>query len=536
MVPKKLIEVLNNIFQTSHGSFQITLIVSNDKNLMDDKIKSSTIKLFNQFTSFAMAREFRNNIYVTYTDAKYAYDAYAQLNNYYLQNYDITLQVRVENEQNYQKLIEQELMDCLISLNCVSDNLKRGVSVDSNEPEVNVAELVFYFFLFIIIFILCFQLNSLLGDDFKYGEENESFKSYINLPSQIRHNRLSITNDMDKMNAKNSNTSTGHDYHNPLVKALSNSNLNMFNSFTNSNQLQLSKQATNVHSVVDLLGLSNNEDSLQHPPPRRPPPPVPTQKPAATTFKDIFGQDDMIATSSELSTPSQDQEETLVQISDIPPQPAPLIFVESSGSLNTNSNSNAFFGFEDDFSSFNPTVAETNIKISSSTQQAPPPLPPPPTSLPSMPTRPPPLPQQQTASFSLFDDPFDTPAVQSTVPLQNRPPPPPLPPMPPNLSQKMNSNSSSYMNDLESLDLRNNNSTASMNPPPLPPLPSMPTRPQPPPLPPLPPSIKPNVITNNNKNNPLDDLNPFGDSFNPIPQQQQQRQPPLPPPRPNHFK
>ncbi len=145
VVPKKLIEVLNNIFQTSHGSFQITLIVSNDKNLMDDKIKSSTIKLFNQFTSFAMAREFRNNIYVTYTDAKYAYEAYAQLNNYFMQNYDITLQVRVENEQNYQKLIEQELMDCLVSLNCVSDNLKR-VSADCTEPEVHVAEYVLFIY------------------------------------------------------------------------------------------------------------------------------------------------------------------------------------------------------------------------------------------------------------------------------------------------------------------------------------------------------------------------------------------------------
>jgi hypothetical protein len=377
-----------------------------------------------------------------------------------------------------------------------------------------------------------------LGDDFKYGEENESFKSYINLPSQLRHN-LSITNNMNQMKTKNIDTSTGHNYHNPLVKALSNSNLNMFNSMTNSNQLQLSKQNTNVHSVVDLLGLSNDEESQQHSAPRRPPPPVPTQKPAATTFKDIFGQDDMIATSSELSTPSQDlQEETLVQFSDIIPQPAPLIFVESSGSLNNNSNSNALFGFEDDFSTFNPTEADNINKISPS--QIPPPLPSPPTSLPSLPVRPPPLAPQPKTSFSLFDDPFDPPAIQTTVPLQNKPPP--LPPMPPNLSQKINTNSSSYMNDLESIDLAANNNgkkTISM-PPPLPPMP--PQRPQPPPLPPLPPAIKPNVVTNNNNNkiNPFGDLDPFGDSFNPIPQQQQQqqqlRQPPLPPPRPNHFK
>lgn len=379
-----------------------------------------------------------------------------------------------------------------------------------------------------------------MGDDFKYGEENESFKSYINLPSQLRHN-LSITNNMNQMNEKNLDTSAGHhNYHNPLVKALSNSNLNMFNSITNTNQLQLSKQNTNVHSVVDLLGLSNDDDTVQHhlPPPVRPPPPVPTQKPAATTFKDIFGQEDMIATSSELSTPSQDlHEETLVQFSDLPPQqPAPLIFVESSSSLNNNSNSNAFLGFEDDFSTFNPAAKEDVNKISPSTTQ-PPPLPPPPTS--SLPARPPPLPPQPTASFSLFDDPFDTPVVQTTATLPNRPlpPPPPLPPMPPNLAQKTtnnNSNSSSYMNDLESINLTT--SKATTIPPPLPP---MPTRPQPPPLPPLPPAIKPNVVTNNNtKSNPFDDLDPFGDSFNPIPQQQQQqfRQPPLPPPRPNHFK
>jgi hypothetical protein len=137
--PKKLIEVLNGTFQTSHGSFQLTLIVTNDKNLIDDKIKNSIVKLFSQFSSYAMSRDFKSTIYITYTDAKYGYEALAQLNNYYMQNYDITLQVRVENEASYQKLIEQELMDCLVSLNCVSDNIRR-VTADSTESEVHVAE------------------------------------------------------------------------------------------------------------------------------------------------------------------------------------------------------------------------------------------------------------------------------------------------------------------------------------------------------------------------------------------------------------
>ena len=55
-------------------------------------------------------------MYVTYTDGRFAYEALAQLNNHHLENYDLNLHIKVENEQVYSKLFEQELMDCLMSV------------------------------------------------------------------------------------------------------------------------------------------------------------------------------------------------------------------------------------------------------------------------------------------------------------------------------------------------------------------------------------------------------------------------------------
>lgn len=64
-------------------------------------------------------------MYVSYSDGKYAYDALANYNNYELQPYDLTVQVRIENEKKYLKLIEEELMDCLTSLDYCKNNIRK---------------------------------------------------------------------------------------------------------------------------------------------------------------------------------------------------------------------------------------------------------------------------------------------------------------------------------------------------------------------------------------------------------------------------
>ncbi len=125
VIPKRLIEVLNSIFKSSHGSFQVVLVVTTHNNQMNDSIRNEIVPLFQQFRSFVLYRQFKNSLFITYSDSRYGYDAYAHLNNYYLENFDSSLQIRVENEQSYMKLIAHELMDCLASLNSISENLKK---------------------------------------------------------------------------------------------------------------------------------------------------------------------------------------------------------------------------------------------------------------------------------------------------------------------------------------------------------------------------------------------------------------------------
>lgn len=62
---------------------------------------------------------------IFYSDAKHAYDALAQYNNYHLQIDDLTVQVKIQNEQEYFKLIEEELIDCLISLDYYKNNIRK---------------------------------------------------------------------------------------------------------------------------------------------------------------------------------------------------------------------------------------------------------------------------------------------------------------------------------------------------------------------------------------------------------------------------
>ena len=69
-VPKKLIELLNRVLNSSHGSFQIVLIVTvhynNNHHQMDDHMKNTIIKIFSQFSSFASARWLTLLLFVCY--------------------------------------------------------------------------------------------------------------------------------------------------------------------------------------------------------------------------------------------------------------------------------------------------------------------------------------------------------------------------------------------------------------------------------------------------------------------------------------
>jgi len=112
VVPKKQIEVLNRVMNEL-VPFQVILIVKTHTNIMNHMVKDECIRLFSQFKSFAMIREFKSSLYVTYSNGMYAYEAFAQLNNFHIEKYDITLLIKVENESHYQKLYEQELWDCL---------------------------------------------------------------------------------------------------------------------------------------------------------------------------------------------------------------------------------------------------------------------------------------------------------------------------------------------------------------------------------------------------------------------------------------
>ena len=81
-------------------------------------------------------------MYITYFDGRHGYEAYAQLQNHTLENYDdLTLQIRVDNEKNFTKLIEQEVFDVLVSLNYVKDYAQNFSQVSfDNDQDVQVAE------------------------------------------------------------------------------------------------------------------------------------------------------------------------------------------------------------------------------------------------------------------------------------------------------------------------------------------------------------------------------------------------------------
>lgn len=80
-------------------------------------------------------------MYATFSDGKDGYDAYAKLNNYYLDSFDLHIQIKIENETNYAFLFEDEIKDCFNSLSYFDKNLQRNISTVSNtEKEVKVAE------------------------------------------------------------------------------------------------------------------------------------------------------------------------------------------------------------------------------------------------------------------------------------------------------------------------------------------------------------------------------------------------------------
>jgi hypothetical protein len=186
-------------------------------------------------------------------------------------------------------------------------------------------------------------------------------------------------------------------YHNPLVKALSNSNLNMFDS-----QISQNNHPKYIHSAVNLLDVANEElivtTAPMLVPPKRPPPPSSFPKMSSDPFE---------------TSPFDD------------PVPTIQITKDSAASL--------AFGFDDDFGKFSLNDKNNNSES----------LPPPQNNT-VIPTRAPPLPplpnkpeQAKVTTppshpvFTLFDDSFDPippplPPKPATVPAR----PPPLPPMP----------------------------------------------------------------------------------------------------------
>ena len=276
----------------------------------------------------------------------------------------------------------------------------------------------------------------------------------------------------------------GHQYHNPLIKALSNSNLTMFDhpvsNNISANLIDTTGHSKNVHSAMNLLDLvdedaksisadsfrslySHQSSNSSQPslPPRRPPPPPNSQTSTISVGSNsstsrIVDPFDQVFSTNDFGQP-------------------PIIQVDSAKSLN---------GFDDDFglvftSSNNsaPSVNNDDPFSAISNRQVKP-----------EPTRPPPLPPMTTAKqgtestaanppasssnalFTLFDDDFGS--MNPSEPA--KPQQPPLPPMPATLPNR---------------------------PPPLPPMPSsnMTTTSQAPPLPPLP-NLPSSALTNSNSN------------------------------------
>jgi len=312
---------------------------------MNELVKKEIYELFNKFKSFSSVRYYNNNLYFTYADAKYGYEAFAQLNNHYLESCGMTVVVKIENEQSYEKLIEQELKDCLLSLSYLNDNMQKINLEKKYDTSIEVGDL--------------------LGSSFDNGEDGISvdngFKSRLNLPVNIRPNS-SITNDMANLNAYNVNYDDRHDHHNPMVKALSNSNLQMFDQ---QQHIQLNNNNSSHlkvgHSAVNLLDLANEEPLITTSiysnvppllPPKRPPPPAPTRN-----------------NSNPSLTPTNAFDET-----------KPLFKIEEDNKstfndpFSTISSNNNKFGFDDDFGSL--AISAVKTEVSSNNSKAPPPLPP----------------------------------------------------------------------------------------------------------------------------------------------------------------
>ena len=216
------------------------------------------------------------------------------------------------------------------------------------------------------------------------------------------------------MNKSNSNESTLNE-HNPLIKALSNSNLDIYDQrFKNNDTIRnVRTMHSKMHSAANLLDVSNDENthfdllSLSNGmPPKRPPPPIPPN-------------------------PIQYQ----------PQKVESLIDIETP----------CTHGFDDDFSAFTTNKNDFNQPQLVNVNR-PPPLPPLPSSLLNNSVV-----KNETPFFTLNSSESEptTPSQTPSVSVLSQQPPP-LPPMPIK-SQTLNANSACL-------------------PPPLPPMPSVPPR------------------------------------------------------------
>jgi len=202
--------------------------------------------------------------------------------------------------------------------------------------------------------------------------------------------------------------------HNPLFKALSNSNLNDYDPEIEKNTNIIKPAVKQIHSATNILDLSNDEipgfdvlttglTNVQ--PPKRPPPPIPANFP--------FQQQQLKIETDTINTPK-------------------LVDFDETTDLS--------MGFDDDFSKLS-IVSTKNADI--------------------VPTRPPPLPPMPKTSTT---KPFFTLSSQNSLDNDDNNPfdvitattlPPPLPPMPVHLISSANASSKSSL----------------VLPPPLPPMP-----------------------------------------------------------------
>ena len=172
----------------------------------------------------------------------------------------------------YSKLIEQEIMDCLMSINMRGDEAIPRLN-EAPKIKTPVQEVV---------------VGDLLGDSFStdYSETTKNSSNstfYMNVPNKL-HSNLSITDNLYSVNTNKIENllenDSRHQYHNPMIKALSNSNLTMFDSTANADLLNMNQPFEHTpkytHSAVNLLDSLNEEVTVHASliaPPRRPPPP-----------------------------------------------------------------------------------------------------------------------------------------------------------------------------------------------------------------------------------------------------------------------